>query len=88
MYLGGVADFNQPGLTVKENFKGCVDNVQFNLHGLLDSARNKHPRIGFFGAVSFACLVSNLVMIHSHQVFLRYNIFLIFYFILYIFAYD
>lgn len=60
LYLGGVPFFNQEGITVKTNFYGCMQNINFNGAQLLKDAMGPaNPVIEIIGNVNPYCTVSN-----------------------------
>uniref|UniRef100_A0A668UYN4 Contactin associated protein like 3 n=1 Tax=Oreochromis aureus TaxID=47969 RepID=A0A668UYN4_OREAU len=50
------ADFiSQKPVTSKKNFNGCLENLQYNGHNLIELAKNKKQQVTISGNVTFSC---------------------------------
>ena len=59
MYIGGVPHFNEEGMTIKYNFKGCVQNINFNGAKLIrDALDGSVATISLMNNVNRFCNVS------------------------------
>lgn len=63
LFVGGIPTFTKPGVTVRYNFYGCIENAQFNGVEIIRDARENRERFSTFGLVPYQCQLEKIVPI-------------------------
>ncbi|XP_070535505.1 contactin-associated protein-like 2 isoform X2 [Ptychodera flava] len=53
--FGGAVDFDEPGITVKKNFIGCLENVFYNNDNIIKSITEGVPAFRTHGKLDYTC---------------------------------
>ncbi|GAB1600199.1 neurexin-4-like [Argonauta hians] len=60
LFVGGVPTFTKPGITVRHNFYGCIENVVFNNVKLIRDVKQQLPRFRTEGTISYHCQLDSI----------------------------
>ncbi|XP_029633411.1 neurexin-4 [Octopus sinensis] len=61
LFVGGLPTFTKPGITVRHNFYGCIENVVFNNLRLIRDAKQQLPRYSIHGTPAYSCQLASVV---------------------------